>query len=69
MSKEMLGFQARVVEEYDQLVLKINALETFVKGGVFETLDNRQQGLLNAQLDAMSAYAHVLAIRISYFGE
>ncbi|BBI57625.1 hypothetical protein KIT01_277 [Escherichia phage KIT01] len=64
----MLGYQARVVEEYDQLVLKINALETFIKGGVFETLDIRQQGLLIAQLDAMGAYAHCLEVRISYFG-
>lgn len=69
MSKEMLGFQARAVEEHDQLVLKINALEEFIKGGVFETLDARQQGLLISQLDAMGAYAHVLATRISYFGE
>lgn len=65
----MLGFQARVIEEYDQLVLKINALEEFIKGSVFETLDIRQQGLLIAQLDAMGAYAHCLAVRISYFGE
>lgn len=65
----MLGYQARVVEEYDQLVLKVNALENFIKTSAFEALDIRQQGLLIAQLDAMGAYAHCLAVRISYFGE
>ncbi|AWD91014.1 hypothetical protein [Enterobacteria phage vB_EcoM_IME281] len=65
----MLGFQARVIDEYAQLVLKINALEEFIKGAIFETLDIRQQGLLIAQLDAMGAYAHCLEVRISYFGE
>ncbi|QAY00025.1 hypothetical protein EcWhh1_92 [Escherichia phage EcWhh-1] len=65
----MLGFQARVIDEYAQLVLKINALEEFIKGAIFETLDIRQQGLLIAQLDAMGAYVHCLEVRISYFGE
>lgn len=63
----MLGYQARVREEYEQLMLKINALKKFIDGNKFLELDPRQQGLLYSQLNAMEEYAECLEIRISYF--
>lgn len=48
----MLGYQARVKEEYDQLMLKINAVE---------------QELLLSQFISMKSYADCLEKRIAQF--
>lgn len=68
--KSLAPHQLRVVKEQTELNERIAALETFIfssSTSIFSTLDPRQQSLLKQQLDAMKAYEHILALRISYF--
>ena len=63
----MLGYQARVKEEYDQLMLKINALSKFLESTKFLTINEVEQELLISQLISMKSYADCLEKRISQF--
>lgn len=68
--KSLTPHQLRVVKEQAELNERISALEAFMYPDAatpFVTLDPRQQSLLKQQLDAMKAYEHILALRISYF--
>lgn len=69
--KELAPHQLRVIKERQELSERINALEAFIfpstPSSVFESLDRRQQSLLEQQLDSMKAYEHILSLRISYF--
>lgn len=70
MSTEVKSYaphELRVIQEQVELVEKIQALEKFFGGPVFNSLDATQATLLVQQLDAMKAYSHILGSRISYF--
>lgn len=63
----MLGYQARVKEEYDQLMLKINALSKFLESAKFLTVNAVEQELLLSQFISMKSYADCLEKRIEQF--
>lgn len=63
----MQTFKIRVIEELNELNLKINALNVFILSNVFKTLDHQDQILLQRQLDVMGAYRHILEQRIERF--
>ncbi|HGF4459159.1 TPA: hypothetical protein ACF347_003050 [Escherichia coli] len=63
----MLGYQARVKEEYDQLMLKINALSKFLESTKFLTINEVEQELLLSQFISMKSYADCLEKRIEQF--
>ncbi|WCD43321.1 hypothetical protein ECML123-2_000214 [Escherichia phage ECML-123-2] len=63
----MLGYQARVKEEYDQLMLKINALSKFLESAKFLTVNAVEQELLLLQFISMKSYAECLEKRIAQF--
>lgn len=63
----MLGYQARVKEEYDQLMLKINALSKFLESTKFLTVNEVEQELLFSQFISMKSYAECLEKRIEQF--
>lgn len=63
----MLDFQQRVVDEAEELEVKVTALKIFLLGSIFLTLDDREQTLLSAQYEAMRAYLAVLKARIKRF--
>lgn len=63
----MLGYQARVKEEYDQLMLKINALSKFLESEKFSTVNAVEQELLLSQFISMKSYTDCLEKRIAQF--
>lgn len=63
----MLGYQARVKEEYDQLMLKINALSKFLESTKFLTINEVEQELLLSQFISMKSYTDCLEKRIAQF--
>ncbi|QXV83475.1 hypothetical protein bas45_0108 [Escherichia phage PaulHMueller] len=63
----MLGYQARVKEEYEQLMLKINALGKFLESTKFLTVNEVEQELLLSQFISMKSYAECLEKRIEQF--
>lgn len=63
----MLGYQARVKEEYDQLMLKINALSKFLESTKFLTVSAVEQELLLSQFISMKSYVECLEKRIAQF--
>ena len=60
----MEGWQDRLAIESAELFLKIFKLKEFVETDKFSSLDEETQGLLMAQLGAMSTYGAILALRI-----
>ena len=60
----MEGWQDRLAIESAELFLKIFKLKEFVDTDKFSSLDEETQGLLMAQLGAMSTYGAILALRI-----
>ena len=65
----MLPHQQRVVQERDDLAVKIEALGTFIdnQNPVFKNLDIEDQFLLKQQLTMMVEYHRVLDARINRF--
>lgn len=61
----MEGWQDRLAIESAELFLKIFKLKEFVETDKFSSLDEETQGLLMAQLGAMSTYGAILALRIN----
>ena len=61
----MEGWQDRLAIESAELFLKIFKLKEFVETDKFSSLDEETQGLLMAQLAAMSTYGAILALRIN----
>jgi hypothetical protein len=55
----------RLVAEGDALQEKVAKLGAFVAGDNFANLTDVDQGLLNAQLGAMTAYLSVVTLRIA----
>ena len=63
----MQPHQQRVVEEKGELDVKRAALERFINGQVFTTLESSEQSRLRLQLSVMNTYSEVLALRIAAF--
>lgn len=63
----MQAFELRVIEELNELNLKMNALNAFMLGKIFQSLDPIDQQLLGRQLDVMGAYRNILEQRIQRF--
>lgn len=60
--------QQRVVNEKEDLDLKLAKLLDFIGGDIFETLADKEKHLLVSQVFAMNKYSSILADRIIYFG-
>ena len=68
MTKSFVAHQLRVLDELGALNQKIHDLAVFINTNeTFTKLDQFDQALLRTQLDAMSAYARILELRISRF--
>ena len=61
----MEGWQDRLAIESAELFLKIFKLKEFVETDKFSSLDEETQGLLMAQLAAMSTYGAILALLVN----
>ena len=61
--------QERVVVEKSELDAKIEKLDSFRAGTIFQTLAAEEQDRLNMQLSHMRAYSGVLADRIEAFSQ
>lgn len=65
---ELLPFQKRVIDEELDLNEKIEKLEEFMDGDIFQTLKSDEQERLDEQLLVMKQYAFILSERIAAFG-
>ena len=63
----MEEYQKRVLEEKEQLVIKIVKIQCFQATDKFKDLQSDEVVLLNRQLDYMQEYAVILAERIELF--
>lgn len=67
MSKELLPYQQRVVDELEDLKIKIESLTVFTTTRTFAELSTSERNLLSTQLSAMKTYGYVLELRIAKF--
>ena len=67
MSKELLPYQQRVVDELEDLKTKIESLTVFTTTRTFAELSTSERNLLSTQLSAMKTYGYVLELRIAKF--
>ena len=70
MAEDMPDYLARMVDEYTELVYRVNALEKFMnehepgtKGEDGVELDEEEYDLMNIQFMAMCSYGHCLWMR------
>jgi hypothetical protein len=61
----MQPHEVRMINERNELDQKLQKLKAFVETPTFETLLMEEKLLLTLQLGSMSAYYHILEIRIS----
>lgn len=66
-TKEFEPHQKRVVEERGELNTKLEALRTFIRGKIFQSLDQKEQQRLKRQRSIMTEYLHILDARIRNF--
>lgn len=67
MNTELLPYQQRVVEELEDLKIKIGNLTVFTTTRTFAELSASERNLLSTQLSAMKTYGYVLELRIAKF--
>lgn len=67
MNKELLPHQQRVIEEANELEIKVEALCKFIDSEVFLKIDEEERKRLSTQLGHMSMYLKVLKERIDNF--
>ena len=65
---ELQPYQQRVLNELNELDLKINKLINFVESPAFELVELEHQVLLKVQLNYMMSYSDVLARRLDLWG-
>lgn len=65
----MSAFQQRVIEEKAALDEKIDKLDRFSEGTIFDGLPEDEQARLEHQLEYMYLYSDVLGERIAAFKE
>ena len=67
MKSHYSGYQARVIQEFDELEIKRNKLKDFMTTLEFNELQHHQKELLARQSVIMDLYAEVLDERILNF--
>lgn len=60
----MQTYQARVIDERNELNAKIVKLDAFIAGEAFAFISEDERKLLKAQLVCMRSYAHALEQRM-----
>lgn len=65
----IVSYQQRVAHEKVVLDLKREKLAEFLKGSIYPTLPQAEQGRLVRQARIMGEYSAVLGERIAHFGE
>jgi len=65
----MSDFKTRLVEEAQELAIKTNALNDFMRTQPFVDLDRKDKDLLYAQSRLMNEYLQVLGQRIELLGD
>lgn len=63
----MLDYQLRVVNELDELTVKLEALNSFIESRSFVSLLEQDKLTLELQAKVMAQYADILGTRISRF--
>ena len=63
----MQDFQARVMDEKEQLDAKLDKLESFLGTDTFNALSTEEKHLIRKQADLMDCYSLVLGKRIELF--
>ena len=63
----MKDYQARVIEETDQLKVRLNALFAFIEGPEFSDVDKRERRRLRDQSYYMEQYLIILLVRSASF--
>lgn len=63
----MKDHELRVVEERNELNIKIAKLESFLESETYENLSEEEKDLLEEQLECMSHYSSILTYRINGF--
>jgi hypothetical protein len=61
------AYQERVFDELNDLVVRYNALVTFIAGEIFSTVPSNERARLTLQSTIMRSYILVLKQRISNF--
>lgn len=61
------SYQSRVVEELDELGIRLTKLRTFIKGAAFTKLDTAEQLRLKNQSTVMELYEDILEERVEAF--
>lgn len=65
--KQLQPHEQRVVDERTDLIEKITKLHAFLKTEIFENLQEKDQELLEEQVQIMMNYSDVLLKRINRF--
>ena len=65
--KQLQPHQQRVVEERTELIEKITKLHAFFNTEIFDSLQEKDQNLLEKQVQLMMNYSDVLLERINRF--
>lgn len=65
--QKLQPFQLRVINERDELKVKVDSLKKFLDADTFENLDNDNKTLLREQFYFMDKYLSTLNKRISLF--
>ena len=64
----MLPHEQRVIDERNDLEIKIDALAKFFKSDTCKYILQRERDMLRLQFTAMQTYSEILRIRIRNFG-
>lgn len=67
MSKNFQPHEKRVIDEKDELRIKLDALILFLQKGQPSFIDDKNWHLLQEQADAMNHYYTILVSRIELF--
>lgn len=65
----MQPYQARVIQEKEELTIKLNALEAFFNTSIFDDLPRPERSRLLRQAGIMQQYIAVLGERIAAFSD
>jgi hypothetical protein len=63
----VLPHQQRVIDEHQELQVRVEALELFLPTELFASIEQDEQGRIKAQLSCMRGYLYILGLRIDAF--
>ena len=67
MTKQINGCQDRVRREHNELRIKFNRLDVFIRTAVFNSLPDEERARLRGQRFHMGEYLSILEDRIEWF--